>query len=154
MGKDRKGADGPDLGRSCSTHPRVCPTPPPWPPLLCLQRRGLKLNPVTTLYYIAPCCFCFLLIPFAFIEASGVRPRGPQGWGERGQATCDQWRAGRITGAGQFLYKQAGGKVGDVSLTLQLLCSKRVRRAARMSPDGQTVGCPPSLCLLCRLPRS
>lgn len=27
-----------------------------------LQSRGLKLNPVTTLYYVAPCCFCFLLV--------------------------------------------------------------------------------------------
>lgn len=36
---------------------------------ILLQRRGLKLNPITTLYYIAPCCFGFLLIPFAFIEA-------------------------------------------------------------------------------------
>lgn len=36
---------------------------------ILLQRRGLKLNPVTTLYYIAPACFCFLLVPFAFIEA-------------------------------------------------------------------------------------
>lgn len=35
---------------------------------ILLQRRGIKLNPVTTLYYIAPACFCFLLIPFAFIE--------------------------------------------------------------------------------------
>jgi hypothetical protein len=23
---------------------------------------------VTTLYYVAPCCFCFLLIPFALLE--------------------------------------------------------------------------------------
>ncbi len=43
------------------------------PPVTRLpQRRGLKLNPVTTLYYIAPCCFCFLLIPFAFIEAPRI----------------------------------------------------------------------------------
>ena len=27
-----------------------------------LQSRGLKLNPVTTLYFVAPCCFCFLLV--------------------------------------------------------------------------------------------
>ncbi|GAB4816833.1 hypothetical protein N2152v2_003879 [Parachlorella kessleri] len=39
---------------------------------ILLQRRGLKLNPVTTLYYIAPCCFCFLLVPFAFIEAPRI----------------------------------------------------------------------------------
>ncbi|KAK9865994.1 hypothetical protein WJX84_007622 [Apatococcus fuscideae] len=35
---------------------------------ILLQRRGLKLNPVTTMYYIAPCSFVFLCIPFAFIE--------------------------------------------------------------------------------------
>ena len=38
-------------------------TPPgPLPPLPVLQSRGLKLNPVTTLYFVAPCCFCFLLV--------------------------------------------------------------------------------------------
>ena len=36
---------------------------------LLLQSRGLKLNPVTTLYYVAPCCFCFLLLPFFYLEA-------------------------------------------------------------------------------------
>ncbi|KAG2422144.1 hypothetical protein HXX76_016251 [Chlamydomonas incerta] len=36
---------------------------------LLLQARGIKLNPVTTLYFIAPACFVFLCIPFAFIEA-------------------------------------------------------------------------------------
>lgn len=37
---------------------------------LLLQSRGLKLNPITTLYYVAPCCFGFLLIPFFALEAS------------------------------------------------------------------------------------
>ncbi|PNW79459.1 hypothetical protein CHLRE_09g415900v5 [Chlamydomonas reinhardtii] len=36
---------------------------------LLLQARGIKLNPVTTLYYIAPACFLFLCFPFTFIEA-------------------------------------------------------------------------------------
>ena len=31
---------------------------------LPLQSRGLKLNPITTLYLIAPCCFAFLCVPF------------------------------------------------------------------------------------------
>ena len=35
---------------------------------ILLQSRGLKLNPITTLYYVAPCCFCFLLMPFFAIE--------------------------------------------------------------------------------------
>ena len=39
---------------------------------LLLQARGLKLNPITTLYYVAPCCFVFLLIPFFFLEAVSV----------------------------------------------------------------------------------
>ncbi|KAK1314050.1 putative sugar phosphate/phosphate translocator [Acorus calamus] len=33
-----------------------------------LQRRGLTLNPVTSLYYIAPCSFLFLLVPWLLLE--------------------------------------------------------------------------------------
>ena len=33
-----------------------------------LQKRGLKLNPITSLYYISPCCFVFLAFPWAFLE--------------------------------------------------------------------------------------
>ncbi|KXZ44372.1 hypothetical protein GPECTOR_68g343 [Gonium pectorale] len=36
---------------------------------LLLQARGIKLNPVTTLYYIAPPCFLFLCPPFLVLEA-------------------------------------------------------------------------------------
>ncbi|KAL4451586.1 hypothetical protein ABPG75_007248 [Micractinium tetrahymenae] len=39
---------------------------------ILLQSRGLKLNPVTTLYFVAPCCFCFLLFPFFFLEAGKI----------------------------------------------------------------------------------
>lgn len=35
---------------------------------ILLQRKGIKLNPVSTLYYVAPCCFAFLCIPFVSIE--------------------------------------------------------------------------------------
>ncbi|GLC45866.1 hypothetical protein PLESTB_001447500 [Pleodorina starrii] len=35
---------------------------------LLLQASGIKLNPVTTLYYVAPACFAFLCIPFTFLE--------------------------------------------------------------------------------------
>jgi drug/metabolite transporter (DMT)-like permease len=35
---------------------------------ILLQSRGLKLNPITTLYYVAPCCFMFLLLPFFALE--------------------------------------------------------------------------------------
>lgn len=34
-----------------------------------MQRRGLSLNPITTLYYIAPASLAFLSIPWFFIEA-------------------------------------------------------------------------------------
>jgi len=36
---------------------------------LLLQRRGnLKLNSITTMYYVSPCCFVFLLLPWTFLE--------------------------------------------------------------------------------------
>jgi hypothetical protein len=35
---------------------------------ILLQSRGLKLNPITTLYYVAPCCLAFLTVPFFSIE--------------------------------------------------------------------------------------
>jgi hypothetical protein len=28
----------------------------------------LQLNPITTLYHVAPCCFVFLVFPFMYIE--------------------------------------------------------------------------------------
>ncbi|KAF3436600.1 hypothetical protein FNV43_RR23692 [Rhamnella rubrinervis] len=37
-----------------------------------LQKKGLTLNPITTLYYIAPCSFVFLFIPWYFLESSGM----------------------------------------------------------------------------------
>lgn len=36
---------------------------------LLLQGRGIKLNPITTLYHVAPVCLVFLVIPFAVLEA-------------------------------------------------------------------------------------
>lgn len=39
---------------------------------ILLQARGLKLNPITTLYYVAPCCFVFLLLPFFALEAGTI----------------------------------------------------------------------------------
>ena len=35
---------------------------------ILLQRRGLSLNPVTTMYYIAPASFLFLSVPFALVS--------------------------------------------------------------------------------------
>lgn len=39
---------------------------------LLLQSRGIKLNPITTLYYVAPVCFCFLVVPWAVLEAGSL----------------------------------------------------------------------------------
>jgi len=35
---------------------------------ILLQSKGLKLNPITTLYYIAPACFVCLGVPWIFLE--------------------------------------------------------------------------------------
>lgn len=35
---------------------------------ILLNSRGISLNPITTLYYVAPACFAFLSIPWYFIE--------------------------------------------------------------------------------------
>lgn len=37
---------------------------------ILLQKKGLNLNPVTTLYYIAPCSFLFLFVPWYLLEKS------------------------------------------------------------------------------------
>ena len=52
----------------CPNCPLQCPNP---------QRRGIKLNPITTLYLIAPCCFVFLCVPFvSACSACGLLPLG------------------------------------------------------------------------------
>ncbi|CAA6658661.1 unnamed protein product [Spirodela intermedia] len=37
-----------------------------------LQKKGLTLNPVTSLYYIAPCSFLFLFAPWYMLEKPGM----------------------------------------------------------------------------------
>ncbi|XP_020577658.1 probable sugar phosphate/phosphate translocator At3g17430 [Phalaenopsis equestris] len=37
-----------------------------------LQKKGLTLNPITSLYYIAPCSFVFLFVPWYFLEKQGM----------------------------------------------------------------------------------
>lgn len=37
-----------------------------------LQKKGLSLNPITSLYYIAPCSFVFLFVPWYFLEKPGI----------------------------------------------------------------------------------
>ncbi|XP_021895152.1 probable sugar phosphate/phosphate translocator At5g25400 [Carica papaya] len=40
---------------------------------MLLNSRGIKLNPIQTLYYVAPCCFIFLLVPWIFVELPLLR---------------------------------------------------------------------------------
>ncbi|KAH9326103.1 hypothetical protein KI387_006281, partial [Taxus chinensis] len=35
---------------------------------ILLTAKGITLDPITSLYYIAPCCFVFLCIPWAIVE--------------------------------------------------------------------------------------
>ncbi|RXH80052.1 hypothetical protein DVH24_041199 [Malus domestica] len=37
-----------------------------------LQKKGLTLNPITSLYYIAPCSFVFLFVPWLLLEKSAI----------------------------------------------------------------------------------
>lgn len=37
-----------------------------------LQKKGLTLNPITSLYYIAPCSFVFLFVPWYLLEKPGM----------------------------------------------------------------------------------
>ncbi|CAN1325194.1 Probable sugar phosphate/phosphate translocator At5g25400 [Linum perenne] len=35
---------------------------------ILLTSKGITLNPITSLYYVAPCCLAFLFIPWIFVE--------------------------------------------------------------------------------------
>ncbi|KAK4798092.1 hypothetical protein SAY86_030418 [Trapa natans] len=35
---------------------------------ILLTSKGIQLNPITSLYYIAPCCLVFLFVPWIFVE--------------------------------------------------------------------------------------
>ncbi|KAG6643801.1 hypothetical protein I3843_08G012500 [Carya illinoinensis] len=35
---------------------------------ILLASKGISLNPITSLYYVAPCCFVFLFLPWIFVE--------------------------------------------------------------------------------------
>lgn len=39
---------------------------------ILLQKKGLTLNPITSLYYIAPCSFFFLFVPWFVLEKPGI----------------------------------------------------------------------------------
>ena len=67
---------------------------------ILLQRRGLSLNPVTTMYYIAPASFVFLSIPFALVsrclDPNNVNQQHCQpGKGQASMGTCCSWRCGQ-----------------------------------------------------------
>lgn len=47
---------------------------------ILLQRRGLSLNPVTTMYYIAPASFTFLSIPFVLVSPLEVGAKARRSW--------------------------------------------------------------------------
>ncbi|KAG6726175.1 hypothetical protein I3842_02G068400 [Carya illinoinensis] len=38
-----------------------------------LQKKGLTLNPITSLYYIAPCSFVFLFVPWCLLEMTQMQ---------------------------------------------------------------------------------
>lgn len=40
---------------------------------ILLNSKGINLNPITSLYYVAPCCFLFLLVPWFFVEFPVLR---------------------------------------------------------------------------------
>ncbi|KAI4372523.1 hypothetical protein MLD38_010743 [Melastoma candidum] len=40
---------------------------------ILLQKKGLALNPITSLYYIAPCSFVFLFVPWYLIEMPEIQ---------------------------------------------------------------------------------
>ncbi|XP_052140636.1 probable sugar phosphate/phosphate translocator At2g25520 [Oryza glaberrima] len=43
---------------------------------ILLTSKGISLNPITSLYYVAPCCLAFLVIPWAFVELPRLRAVG------------------------------------------------------------------------------
>ncbi|KAK3032408.1 hypothetical protein RJ639_036425 [Escallonia herrerae] len=40
---------------------------------ILLTSKGITLNPITSLYYVAPCCFAFLFIPWTVVEYPVLR---------------------------------------------------------------------------------
>lgn len=40
---------------------------------ILLDSKGIKLNPITSLYYVAPCCLAFLTFPWLYVEFPVIR---------------------------------------------------------------------------------
>ena len=47
---------------------------------MLLQSKGVKLNPITSMYYILPCCLAFLLVPWLVIEYPRLSSSGERAW--------------------------------------------------------------------------
>ncbi|VAH80799.1 unnamed protein product [Triticum turgidum subsp. durum] len=43
---------------------------------ILLTSKGISLNPITSLYYVAPCCLGFLFLPWVFVELPRLRAVG------------------------------------------------------------------------------
>uniref|UniRef100_A0A0D9XNW8 Sugar phosphate transporter domain-containing protein n=1 Tax=Leersia perrieri TaxID=77586 RepID=A0A0D9XNW8_9ORYZ len=46
---------------------------------ILLTSKGMSLNPITSLYYIAPCCLVFLTLPWYFVELPRLRAAAAAG---------------------------------------------------------------------------
>ncbi|KAL4319716.1 hypothetical protein GQ457_18G013680 [Hibiscus cannabinus] len=40
---------------------------------ILLTSKGITLNPITSLYYVAPCCLVFLLVPWIYVEFPALK---------------------------------------------------------------------------------
>jgi len=47
---------------------------------ILLQSKGVKLNPITSMYYILPTCLCFLVVPWLAIEYPKLREQDVSSW--------------------------------------------------------------------------
>ncbi|CAH9084211.1 unnamed protein product [Cuscuta epithymum] len=47
---------------------------------ILLNSKGISLNPITSLYYVAPCCFVFLSIPWLIVEFPVLREKSGFGF--------------------------------------------------------------------------
>ena len=69
---------------------------------ILLQSKGVKLNPITSMYYISPCCLVFLSIPWLALEYPKLRSMGTEG-GQGGMAamvtSSSEATLGRVGGA-------------------------------------------------------
>ncbi|WOL13602.1 putative sugar phosphate/phosphate translocator [Canna indica] len=65
------------LGRHDLARRRCLRGHPPHPLKILLTSKGISLNPITLLYYIAPCCMAVCLVPWALVEIPILRDKAP-----------------------------------------------------------------------------